>query len=92
MCVIGGVRTGNCPSSRCLRRSPSWDLKDRHVRERHWKEVREEWGGEGGRSSISKLPKVEKGRRRGPRTKWRPKWLGLKNCRTDMVRGGRRGG
>lgn len=39
-------------------------LKDRQVREGRWKEVREEWGGEGGRSSISKLPEVGKGKSR----------------------------
>lgn len=55
------------------------------VRESHGKEVREEWVGEGGRSSISKFPQSGKGQKKVQGTKWRPKWRDLKNCRTDNV-------
>lgn len=34
------------------------------VTESHRKEVREEWHGEAGESSVSKLPEVGRGRRR----------------------------
>ena len=71
--------SGKIPEVRC----------EGQVRERRWKEVREEWVGEGRKSTISKLPKMGKGRRRFKGLNGCPSGWILKTSGKKMVREGR---